>query len=147
MIGHWQTLLESIVDNPAQSIGELQLLTEAEQRQVLMEWNDTVMDYPKDCCLHQLFEAQAEHTPDAVAVVFEDDCLTYQELNSKANRLAHYLQQLGIGPETLVGIYMERSLQMVVALLGILKAGGAYVPLDPAYPQERVAFMLQDAQV
>jgi amino acid adenylation domain-containing protein len=112
-----------------------------------MEWNDTQAKYPQSQCIHQLFEAQVERTPDAVAVVFENQQLTYQQLNCYANQLAHHLQALGVGPEVLVGICVERSLEMVVGLLGILKAGGAYVPLDPAYPHERQAFMLQDSQV
>ncbi len=121
-------------------------LTESQQHQILVEWNTTKADFPRDKCLHQLFEAQVERTPEAVAVVFEDSRLTYQELNQRANQLAHYLKKLGVGPEVLVGIYIERSLEMVVGLLGILKAGGAYLPLEPAYPQERLAFMLEEAQ-
>jgi len=147
MVGHWQTLLEGIVSDPNQRIGELPLLTEAERQMLLVEWNDTATDYPKNQCLQQLFEVQVERTPNAVALAFQDERLTYRELNSKANQLAHHLQQLGVGPEVLVGISVERSLEMVVGLLGILKAGGVYVPLDPAYPQDRLAFMLQDAQV
>ncbi len=147
MAKHFQTLLEAIVANPQQRISELPLLSEAERHQLLVEWNDTQAKYPQDQCIHQLFEAQAEQTPEAVAVVFEDSLLTYQELNARANQLAHHLQFLGVGPEVLVGICTERSLEMVVGLLGILKAGGAYVPLDPAYPQERLAFMMSDAQV
>ena len=146
MIGHWQMLLEGIVADSGQHIGMLPLLTEAERHQQLVEWNPTDAEYPKDKCIHQLFEAQVERTPDAVAVVFEDKSLTYRELNRKANQLAHYLQQLGVGPEVLVGIYVERSLEMIVGILGIFKAGGAYVPLDPAYPQERQAFKLADTQ-
>ena len=122
-------------------------LTEAQRHQLLFAWNATQSAYPRDTCIHQLFEAQVRRTPDAVAVVFESERLTYRELNSKANQLAHYLQKLGVGPEVLVGVCLERSLEMMVGLLGILKAGGAYVPLDPAYPQERLAFMLQDARV
>jgi amino acid adenylation domain-containing protein len=146
MLGHYQTLLEGIVTNPDQRIGDLPLLTAAERHQLLVEWNDTRADYPKDCCIHQLFEAQAEQTPDAIAVVFEDQQLTYRELNARANQLAHHLRKLGVGPEVLVGICLERSLEMVVGLLGILKAGGAYVPLDPTYPRERLAFMLSDSK-
>ena len=104
-------------------------------------------DYPREKCIHELFEAQVEKTPDSVAAVFEEKQLTYRELNTKANQLAHYLKRLGVGPQALVGICVERSLDMIIGLLGILKAGGAYVPLDPAYPKERLAFMLQDAQV
>ncbi|MBW4457215.1 MAG: amino acid adenylation domain-containing protein, partial [Nostoc indistinguendum CM1-VF10] len=136
-----------IVANPEQRVSKLPLLTTAQQHQLLVEWNDTQADYPKDKCIHQLFEVQVQRTPDAVAVVFEEQQLTYRELNQRANQLAHRLQCLGVGPEVLVGICVERSLEMVVGLLGILKAGGAYVPLDPAYAQERLAFMLSDSQV
>ena len=147
MIGHFETLLEGIVADPEQPISTLPLLTEAERHQLLVEWNDTKADYPKDVCIHELFEAQVDRTPDAIAVQFEGKQLTYRELNSRANQLAHYLRRLGIGPEKLVGICIERSIEMVIGLLGILKAGGAYVPLDPSYPRERLAFMLDDSQV
>jgi len=147
MLGHFQTLLEGLLTNPNESISTLPLLTTAEQQQLLVDWNDTSMEYSQDKCIHQLFEEQARRTPDAIAVVFEEEQLTYFELNQQANQLAHYLQQLGVGPEVLVGICLERSHLMLVGLLGILKAGGAYVPLDPAYPQERLAYMLEDAQV
>ncbi len=147
MAGHFQTLLEAIVADPDQSIATLPILTEAERRQLLVEWNDTAADYPKDKCIHQLFEEQVERTPDAIALEFEDKQITYRELNRRANQLAHHLISLGIGPEKLVGICVERSIEMVVGLLAILKAGGAYVPLDPAYPQERLRFMLDDSQV
>ena len=140
-------MLEAIVANPQQRIDQLPLLTPSEQQQLLVEWNDTQVDYPQDKCIHQLFEKQVERTPDAVAVVFEDQQLTYNELNSRANQLAHYLRSLGVGADVLVGICVERSLEMVVGLLGILKAGGAYVPLDPEYPTERLSFMLEDAQI
>ena len=146
MAGHLQTLLEGIVANPDQRLRDLPLLTEAERCRLLVEWNDTEEDYPQDKCIHHSFEDQVERTPDTVAVVFEDQHLTYRELNWRANQLAHCLRMLGVGPETLVGVCLERSLEMVVGLLGILKAGGAYVPLDPKYPQERVAFMLADTQ-
>ena len=147
MLGHYQMLLEGIVVNPDERLSDLPLLTEAERHQLLVEWNHTTVDYPKDRCLHELFEEQAERTPEAVAVVFEDEQLTYGQLNERANQLARHLQGLGVGPDTLVGICVERSLEMVVGLLGILKAGGAYVPLDPEYPKERLAFMLEDADV
>jgi len=147
MVGHWQTLLEGIVADPEQRLSELPLLTETERHQLLVEWNTSQTEYPVDRCIHQLFEAQVEQTPDAVAVIFEDMQLTYRELNQRANQLAHHLRQLGVGPEVLVGLCMERSLEMVVGMLGILKAGGVYVPLDPAYPEDRLAFMLQDANV
>jgi aspartate racemase len=146
MLGHFENLLTDIVANPDQPISRLSFLTEAEQRQLLLTWNETRADYPSQP-LHQLFEAQAARTPDAVAVVDENTHLTYGELNRRANQLAHYLQKRGGGPETLVGICVQRSAEMVVGLLGILKAGMAYVPLDPAYPQERLAYMLSDSQV
>jgi non-ribosomal peptide synthetase component F len=147
MAGHFQTLLEAIAANPIQPISELPLLTQRERQQLLAEWNNTFAEFPQDKCIHQLFEEQVELTPDAVAVVFEGEQLTYRELNARANQLAHYLQTLGLEPEVLVGICVERSLEMIVGLLGILKAGGAYVPLDPAYPGERLAFMLEDSAV
>lgn len=147
MASHWQRLLEGAVDDPTRQLSVLPLLTEEQWQQIVVEWNDTAADYPIDVCIHQLFEAQVERTPDAVALVYEDTQLTYRELNRRANQLAHHLQQLGVKPETLVGLYLERSLEMIVGLLGILKAGGAYVPLDPAYPPERLAFMLADAGV
>jgi amino acid adenylation domain-containing protein/non-ribosomal peptide synthase protein (TIGR01720 family) len=147
MQGHFQTLLEAIATNPDRRLGVLPLLTPAQKHQLLVEWNNTQTEYQRDRCIHQLFEAQVEKKPDAVALVFENQQLTYRELNCRANQLARYLQELGVTPETLVGICVERSLEMVVGLLGILKAGGAYVPLDPAYPKERLGFILEDAQV
>jgi amino acid adenylation domain-containing protein len=146
MLGHLQTLLEGIVANPQQRLSELSLLTEAERHQLLLAWNDTQREYAEKKCIHQLFEDQVDQTPDAIALVFEDEQLTYRELNSQANQLAHYLEKLGVGPEVLVGICVERSVEMMVGLLGILKAGGAYVPFDPWYPKERLAFMLEDTQ-
>src|SRR5579864_700606 len=137
-------------DFPAQSTGNAarqEQLPEDQWRQIAVEWNDTAASYPIDLCVHQLFEAQVERTPDAVALVYEDTHLTYRELNRRANQLAHYLLQLGVEHETLVGLRVERSLEMIVGLLGILKAGAAYVPLDPTYPPERLAFMLADARV
>jgi len=147
MLGHLQTLLLGMVANPQQRLRELPLLTENEQYKLLTEWNNTQADYPQDKCIHQLFASQVEKTPDAVAVVFENQQLTYRELNTKANQLAHYLQKLGVKPEVLVGICVERSIEMIIALLAILKAGGAYVPLDPAYPQERLGYILADTQI
>ncbi|WP_313707973.1 non-ribosomal peptide synthetase, partial [Planktothrix agardhii] len=145
MNGHFLTLLEGIIANPGERISQLPLLTKSEQQQLLIDWNNTEVDYPTDKCIYQLFEEQVERTPNAVAVVFEEQELTYNELNCRANQLAHYLQSLGVKPDELVGICVERSLEMIVGLLGILKAGGAYVPLDPEYPQERLSFMLEDA--
>ncbi|MBD2435190.1 non-ribosomal peptide synthetase [Nostoc sp. FACHB-110] len=147
MLGHFVTLLEAIVANPDRQIFQLPILTESEQQQLLVQWNDTGVDYACNKCIHQLFEEQVQHTPDAVAVVFENQQLTYHQLNCRANSLAHYLQSLGVKPDVLVGICVERSLEMVVAILAILKAGGAYVPIDPVYPQERLSFMLEDAAV
>ncbi|MEH2281772.1 MAG: amino acid adenylation domain-containing protein, partial [Nostoc sp.] len=147
MTGHFVTILEAIVANPQEQISKLPILTEFEQRQLLVEWNDTWVDYPQNKCIHQLFEEQVERTPDAVAVVFENQQLTYHELNCRANQLAHYLRSLGVGADVLVGICVERSLEMLVGILGILKAGGVYVPLDPEYPEDRLNFMLEDAQV
>jgi amino acid adenylation domain-containing protein len=146
MAGHFRTLLEGIATDPDRHLGDLPLLTEEERHLLLVQWNATQADYPEDLCFHQLFEAQVERTPDAIAVVFEDRQLTYRALNCRANQLAHYLQKLDVGPEVLVGLYVERSLEMVVAVLGILKAGGAYVPLDPAYPALWIDRVLQDAQ-
>ncbi len=147
MAKHFVRLLNSIVLNPQQPIFQLSMLTEVEQRQLLFEWNNTQADYPLDKCIHQLFEEQVERTPDNIAVVFEDQQLNYRELNARANQLAHYLQNLGVGPDVLVGICVERSLEMMVGLLGILKAGGGYLPIDPEYPTERLLYILQDAQV
>jgi amino acid adenylation domain-containing protein len=147
MAAHFQTLLEGVVAHPEQSLAALPLLTEAERHQLLSEWNNTQADYPLDHCIHQRFEEQVERTPDANAVTYQQQKLTYRELNSKANQLAHYLIKQGVGPDLLVGICMERSLEMVIALLGTLKAGGAYVPLDPTLPSELLQFMCQDADV
>ena len=146
MAKNFQTLVTGIVANPQQPISQLPLLTEIEQHQLLVEWNNTTKDYPLDKCIHQLFEQQVERNPDALAVVYEGEHLTYRELNTKANQLAHYLQKLGVSPEVLVGICVERSPLMLIALWGILKAGGAYVPLDPTYPSDRLAYMLNDSQ-
>ena len=146
-IGHFQTLLEGIVFDPDQRLSDLPLLPAAERQQVLVEWNASHTTYPQARCIQQLFEAQVEQTPEAVALISECESLTYRELNRRANQVGHYLRQLGVGPEQCVGLCMERSLELMVGLLGILKAGGAYVPLDPAYPPARLAFMVADAQV
>jgi surfactin family lipopeptide synthetase C len=147
MLGHLQTLLEGMTANPERKLSELPLLSAAEGQQLLVQWNDTRADYPKNSSIHELFAAQTERTPDAVAAICENEQLTYRELNAKANQIAHYLQTIGVKPEVLVGICCWRSLEMLVAILGILKVGAAYVPLDPAYPQERRSFMLSDAKV
>lgn len=139
--------MKEIVSYSTRDIHNLSALTEQERDKILVEWNDTKVDYPKDLCIHELFAAQVEKTPDNIAVIFDEQKLTYQELNHRANKVAHYLQSLGVGREVLVGICVERSLEMIVGLLGILKAGAAYLPLDPSYPQERLSFMLSDSQV
>ena len=141
------TLLESAIAYPDNAISDLRMCSDRQRQRLLIEFNDTHTDYPKDKCIHSLFEEQVERTPEAVAVVFEDQQLTYRELNNRANQLAQYLKTLGVGAETLVGICVERSLEMVVGILAVFKVGGAYVPLDPNYPSERLVYMLQDARV
>jgi amino acid adenylation domain-containing protein len=147
MLGHFENLLRALVVDPDRRVSDFPLLTATERHQLLVEWNATTRDYPRDKCVHQLFEEQAERTPDNVALVFEDQQLTYGELNRRANQLAHYLRKLGIGSDRLVGVCMGRSLEMIIGLLGSLKAGGAYLALDPTYPKERLMFMLQDSRV
>jgi amino acid adenylation domain-containing protein/non-ribosomal peptide synthase protein (TIGR01720 family) len=142
---NFQMLLEAFVAQPEQRLANIALLTAAERRQ-LLEWNDTQTAYPDSACIHQLIEAQAARSPDAVAAVFEAGHITYAALERKANQLAHHLQSLGVGPEVRVGLCVERSLGLIVGLLGILKAGGSYIPLDPAYPRERLAYMVTDGQ-
>ncbi|HEV3051013.1 MAG TPA: amino acid adenylation domain-containing protein, partial [Longimicrobium sp.] len=142
-----ERLVEALELSPGQAVGSIDVLPEEERAQVLQAWNQTAAEVPADRCIHQLVEAQAAGTPNAVAVVFEDASLTYRELNEQANRLAHHLRNRGVGPEVRVGVLMERSLEMVVSLLAVLKAGGAYVPLDPSLPAERLAYMLDDSAV
>jgi amino acid adenylation domain-containing protein len=139
--------LEGIAANPDARLSELSLLTEQEREQIVVEWNRTETEYPKQRCVHELFTEQATRRPDAVAVVYDDQKLSYRELDQRTNQLAQYLRTIGVGTESLVGICMERSMQMTVGILAILKAGGAYLPLDPGYPKERLGFMLKDAQV
>jgi amino acid adenylation domain-containing protein/thioester reductase-like protein len=147
MLQHLGALLEQMVVNPEKHLSELSLMIDTERRQLLVEWNDTNKVYPKDRCIHELFEEQVQRTPDAVAVVFGEERLTYGELNQRANQLAYYLRAQGVEPETLVGICVERSTEMIVGLLGIMKAGAAYVPMDPAYPKDRIAYTLEDSKV
>jgi len=147
LIGHYRTLLEGIVNQPDKPIATLPLLSRQEEQQILIDWNNTTRDDFPDTCLHNVLEAQGEKAPDAVAVVFDKRWLTYRELNNKANQLAHYLQKLGVGPEVFVGVCVERSLELLVGLLGVVKAGAAYVPLDPDLPQDRLTFMLKDSGV
>jgi amino acid adenylation domain-containing protein len=144
-LGHFQTLLQGMVNNPHIQLKDLPLLTDTEKHQLLVDWNNHKVDDPQNLCIHQLFEKVVAQTPDSVAVEFIGKSLTYQQLNQQANKVAHYLQKLGVIPDQLIGICVERSLEMAIALLGILKAGCAYVPLDPDQPQQRLEFMLQDA--
>ncbi|MCP4655225.1 MAG: amino acid adenylation domain-containing protein, partial [bacterium] len=146
-VRHFRTLLEGVVADSEQRLSEVALLSAAESRQLALEWNDTRVAYPAEASIHQLFEARTAATPEAVAVVFAEQQVSYRELNRRANRLAHFLRAQGVGPETRVALCIERSLEMVVGILGILKAGGAYVPLDPSYPSERLALMLGDAGI
>ena len=145
-LGHFESLLEGMVTNPAARLSQLPLLTSAERSQMLVTWNSTRTNYPRESTLHELFEQQAARTPEATALVFNDEALTYAELDGRADRLARQLREHGIGPDVLVGICLERSLDMMIALLAVHKAGGAYVPLDPQYPKERIAYMLQDSE-
>ncbi|BAU65709.1 amino acid adenylation domain protein [Stanieria sp. NIES-3757] len=144
MVSHYQNLLIGIVTNPQAKLSDLPLLSNQEKQQILIDWNPTPVDYSQ-VSIQQLFETQVKQNPDAVAVVFDNQQLTYQQLNHQANQLAHYLQEIGIKPEVLVGVYLERSLEVFIAVLGIIKAGGTYLPLDPEYPTERIAWMLEDA--
>ena len=146
LVDHFQRLLEGVAADPNTRVDDLDLLTGSERRQLLVDWNNTDREFPATC-IHHLFEEAAQRHPKRPAVRFQDTSLTYADLNARANQLAHYLRKQGVGPNVLVGLYVERSLDMVVGLLGIMKAGGAYVPLDPVYPRERVTFMLADAEV
>ena len=144
MLGHFRTLLEGMAANPGGAVGGLPMLTEKERHTILVEWNETAADYPRDATIHEIFEMHAAQTPDATAVVLADARITYRELNERANKLAHRLMKLGIGPGALVAVCMDRNPELIVALMGVLKAGAAYVPLDPSYPKGRLAFMLED---
>jgi amino acid adenylation domain-containing protein len=144
-LGYFRTLLRSIVADDTQKVDRLPMLPQEERRQILYEWNATEMEYPRDKCVHKLFEEQVEKTPKAMALAFENEFLSYEGLNRRANQLAHYLREMGVRPDDRVAICAERGLEMVVGLLGVLKAGGAYVPLDPTFPAERLRFMLEDS--
>lgn len=146
LASQFQTLLQSVINQPELAIGKLEILNHAERQQLLIEFNQTQTNYSPDKCIHYLFEQQAELTPDKIAVVFEDQQMTYAELNAKANQLAHYLQRLGVCPDVLVGLFVERSLELIVGFLAILKAGGAYLPLEPTLPKPALAVRLQNAQ-
>ncbi len=145
LAGSFEKLIAGILERPEQRVSDIPILPESERQKLLVDWNQTQRDYPQQCA-HELFEAQAAKTPDAVAVEFENEQLTYRKLNERANELAERLRSLGVGADKLVGLFVERSLEMVVGVLGILKAGAAYVPMDPKYPQDRLAFMLADAR-
>jgi amino acid adenylation domain-containing protein len=144
-VGHYQILLEGILKQPGDPIAKLPLLREIEKDRILEEWNRTASNLPEEPLLQSAFEVQVQNNPDAIALVFEKSNLTYQELNERSNQLAHYLQDLGVGPDTFVGVFMDRSIEMVVALLGVVKAGAAYLPLDPNFPEDRLSFMLEDS--
>ncbi|RYZ32418.1 MAG: non-ribosomal peptide synthetase, partial [Myxococcaceae bacterium] len=146
MVEHLRVLLEGMVAKPEDAVGHLPMLTSEERQQVLVTWNQTQAEYARDATIPQLFEAQAKRTPEAVAVVSGKQRLTYREVETRANQLAHRLRKLGVGPESRVGLCVERTADVVVGTLGILKAGGAYVPLDPSYPKERLGWLLEDAQ-
>ncbi len=145
LASHFEQLLERIAANPDERIDRFALLSAAERQQLLVEWNDTTEEFAKEACLHELFEAQVRRTPNAIALNYNDTNLTYLELNERSNQLAHYLRSLGVGPETPVALCIERDIEMIAVILGVLKAGGLYVALDPKYPQERLAFMLEDS--
>ena len=147
LIGHFKTLIEGAVADPSESVSRLPLLTKAEEYQLLVSFNDTATPFSRDQCVHALFEEQSKQSPDAIAVIFEQDKLSFAELNARANQLAHHLRSLGVGPEVRVGICLDRALEMIIGMLAVLKAGGAYVPLDPTYPKERLAFILEDSQI
>lgn len=147
MLGHLRSLLEGIAKNPAERLSALPLLAAEERKQILVDWNQTQAEFPRERCIHELFQAQVSRSPDATALVFEENELTWRELDERANKVATRLQALGVGPDVLVGICAERSLEMVVGMLGILKAGGAYVPLDPTYPRERLAHVIEDSRM
>src|SRR5579864_4352276 len=144
-LGYFRRLLGAMVADDGQKVDRLPLLGQEERQQLLYEWNATEVEYPRDKCVHELFEEQVERTPNAIAIVYQEQALTYGELNRQANRLAHYLRDLGVGPDKRVAICVERGLEMVVGLLAVMKAGGAYVPLDPAYPAERLRYMVEDS--
>jgi len=147
MLGHYQTILESVAADPAQRISRIPILTRPERQQLLDEWNATEADHPAESCIHQLFEWQATRNPQAIAVQSEEAQLTWGELNRNANQAAHYLASRGVTRGSLVGVCFDRSCDLMVALLGVLKTGAAYVPLDPTYPQQRLAFMVQDSGI
>src|SRR5262249_26094691 len=144
-LGSLRMLLEAMAADDARTIARLPLLGETERQQVLVEWNASAAAYPQWNCVHQLFEEQVRQMPDAIAIAQEDRQLSYGELNARANRLAHYMREIGAGPDSRVALCLDKSLEMIVGLLAVLKAGAAYVPLDPAYPSQRLSLMLRDS--
>ena len=146
MLGHFENLLETVANDPQQTVSSIPFLAPGERQNMLVDWNATAMDYDHESCVHQHFEAQVKRSPDAIALEFEGQGLHYRDLNARANQLAHYLRKCGVETESLVGIFLERSLEMVVGLLAILKAGAAYVPMDPSYPVQRLELMVEDAK-
>ncbi|MBG9685644.1 hypothetical protein ABD97_10640, partial [Bacillus mycoides] len=144
---HYITLLESVVNNPEQSISQLPMLTMEEKKQALLNWNNTNVEYPRERCIQDLFEEQVRQNPDAIALRYLEQSMTYSQLNQQANQLAHYLKKQGVTPQTMVGLCVERSMDMIIGILGILKVGGIYVPLDASYPEERLRFMIEDAKI
>lgn len=147
ILEHLNIIVDTIANNPELPLSGVSILTKKERQEILTNWNATKFEYPQDLCIHQVFENQVVKSPDAISVIFENESLSYYELNRRANQLAHFLKKLGVGPEVIVGISVERSFDMVTGLLGILKSGAAYLPLDPNYPKERLTFMLDDARV
>ncbi|MGI8965721.1 MAG: non-ribosomal peptide synthetase, partial [Limisphaerales bacterium] len=147
LLVHLETLLEGIIAEPDQRISQMPILTPAERHQILIEWNQTKSNYPKDATVHQLFSAQAQRTPDSIAVIYGNEKISYSELEGRSNQLANYLKKCGVSTDSLVGIYMKRSIEMIVGWLGILKAGAAYVPLDITYPRARLTFMIEDTKM
>src|SRR5262249_4206767 len=144
--GQLERLLEGFATEPNRNIWELPVLSQAERDQLLVEWNPAEAEPPNEQCIHELFAGQAARSPQAIALTHEDRQISYRELELRSNQLAHYLRGLGVAPEVVVGLCVERSIEMMIGLLGILKAGGAYLPLDPGYPAERLAYMLEDSQ-
>src|SRR5262249_2021564 len=147
LMSHYRNVLEAVVEESEKPISEVSLLSEIEREQIVVEWNQTGSPYPHDRCVHELFAEQTERNPDRTALIDEREWVSYQELNRRTNQLGHYLQKLGVGPEVVVGVCLERSMEMVMAVLGVLKAGGAYLPLDPNSPLERLGYLLEDAGV
>jgi non-ribosomal peptide synthetase component F len=147
LMNHFINVLRGVAENSDRPISTLSFLGDEEREQILLEWNETRRPYPQDRCLHELFQEQAMRTPEQLAIVCEEQGVSYRELNRRANQLGNYLQWLGVGPEVVVGLCLERSLEMVVALLGVLKAGGAYLPLDPESPIDRLGYMLEETGV